>query len=102
VCDGGPVITPRDLSFPTRLFLECVWLEFADQRLSGERLKSTEEYLYGHVKAAARRRYRPLAAVGGFQLSGSNAAGPVIRGHSVNSRSRPHSGHPGAREIVSR
>ena len=50
--------------------------------------------------AAGRRRYRPLAAVGGFQLSGSCAAGPVIRGHSVNSRFRPHSGHPGAREIV--
>ena len=46
------------------------------------------------------RRYRPLAAVGGFQLSGCCAAGPVIRGHSVNSRSRPPSGHPGAREIV--
>jgi hypothetical protein len=52
------------------------------------------------VAKGLRRRFRPTAAGDTRDAKGSNAAGPVIRGHSVNSRSRPHSGHPGAREIV--
>ena len=43
---------------------------------------------------------RPSAALRRRLANVSSAAGPVIRGPSVNSRSRPHSGHPGAREIV--
>ena len=47
-----------------------------------------------------RAPFRPSPALRRRLANVSSEAVPVIRGHSVNSRSRPHSGHPGAREIV--
>ena len=55
---------------------------------------------HGDFCASMEARCRPLAAIEQRAANGSNAAGPVSRGHTLNSRSRPLSGHSNAHTIA--
>ena len=68
----------------------CEALARPNMRSCRSRASNSRQFCHctGYVRASSRH------------ANVSSAAGPVIRGHSVNSRSRPHSGHPGARQIV--
>ena len=64
--------------------------------------RSGKRPVYGSLFPQFEWRYRPSAVLRRADLSGSSAACPVGRGHTLNSRSRTHSGRCGVDETAAR